>query len=239
MMRLAKSGGSIQVADMSEEMAEIKKRRSFRGVSAEQRQAERRRKFVDAGLQLFGTHGFYNTKVRELCAEAHLTERYFYESFKSLEELFAEVYREAVEGMQQHILMAIMGQSHQGSLALIRAGLEAFLKFVRQDPRVARILFIEVPQVRMEHGSLIEETMNGFDRMLTQFGNSLFPPPKNPLIQMDLIAAGLNGSNAHIVSRWVYGGFQQPLEVILENCFAVFAGVADYLSGEKVANFVS
>lgn len=224
---------------MSEEMAEIKKRRSFRGVSAEQRQAERHRKFVDAGLQLFGTHGFYNTKVRELCAEAHLTERYFYESFKSLEELFAEVYREAVEGMRQHILLAIMGQSHQGSLELIRAGLEAFLKFVRQDPRVARILFIEVPQVRMEHGSLIEETMNGFDRMLTQFGHTLFPPAKNPLIQMDLIAAGLNGSNAHIVARWVYGGFQQPLEVILENCFAVFAGVADYLSGEKVANFVS
>lgn len=215
---------------MSEAAGEIRKGRSFRGLSAEQRRAGRHRQFMEAGLQLFGTHGFYNTKVRELCAEAHLTERYFYESFKSTEELFAEVFREAVESMQQHILVAIMGQSHQGSLALIRAGLEAFLRFVRQDPRVARILFIEVPQVRLEHGSLIEETMNAFDRMLTQFGNTLFPPPKDPRIHMDLIAAGLNGSNAHIVARWVYGGFRQPLEVVLENCYAVFAGVAVYLS---------
>lgn len=238
MMQSGPSGRSIKVTVMNEETAETKKGRNFRGVSAEQRRAERHRKFVDAGLQLFGTHGFYNTKVRELCAEAQLTERYFYESFKSTEELFAQVFREAVESMQQHILTAIMGQSHQGSLALIRAGLEAFLKFVRQDPRVARILFIEVPQVRLEHGSLIEETMNAFDRMLTQFGNVLFPPPSDPRIRMDLIAAGLNGSNAHIVARWVYGGFQQPLEVILENCYAVFAGVADYLSGQKTASAV-
>lgn len=214
---------------------DTRKKRSFRGVSAEERQAERRRAFLEAGRELFGTHGFYNTRVRELCAQAHLTERYFYESFRNTEELFAEVYRRAVQDMQQQILQAILGQGHQGSKALIRAGLEAFLRFVRDDPRVARILFIEAPQVRLEHGSLLEKTFAEFDGMLSRFGTLLFPKPADPRINLGLIAAGLNGSNAHIVARWVHGGFQQPLEVILENCYVIFAGLADYLAAARPA----
>ena len=87
-----------------------KKRRSFRGVSAEQRQAERYEKLIEAGLQSFGTHGFYRVTVREICAEAKLTERYFYESFKNHEELLVAVYQRLIKGMQQVIISTILAE---------------------------------------------------------------------------------------------------------------------------------
>ena len=52
--------------------------RRYRGVSEEARQAERRQRFVEAGLTVFGSRGYHSSTVRSICAEAGLTERYFY-----------------------------------------------------------------------------------------------------------------------------------------------------------------
>ena len=49
---------------MTETLSNDKKRRSFKGLSAEQRQAERYQKLMEAGLQCFGSHGFYHVTVR-------------------------------------------------------------------------------------------------------------------------------------------------------------------------------
>jgi hypothetical protein len=90
---------------MTETLSNDKKKRSFRGVSAEQRQAERQQKLLEAGLQCFGTHGFYKVTVREICAEAKLTERYFYESFKNTESLLVAVYQRLIHDMQNVMIM--------------------------------------------------------------------------------------------------------------------------------------
>ena len=53
-------------------------RRTFKGQSQEERKAERRRRLIEAGINAFGERGYHAVTVRELCAEAQLTERYFY-----------------------------------------------------------------------------------------------------------------------------------------------------------------
>lgn len=215
----------IPVPDMSETSA--KKKRSFRGQSAEQRQAERREKLVAAGLQLFGTQGFHEVTVREICAEAHLTERYFYESFRSGDELFAAVYQHLIAGMQNRIFLALPGDADP--MQIVRRGLSAFLSYVREDPRVARILFVDVPRVRFDQTAVIRKTVASFDSMVFELAQRLFPKAVHSGLDLVLVAAGLNGSNIAIVSRWVIGGFRESQETVLENCFAVFAGTAEYM----------
>src|SRR5512139_3717483 len=61
-----------QYLDMSESA------RHYGGVSAQERKAARRERLLDAGLQLFGTPGGDRVTVSAVCAEAGLTERYFY-----------------------------------------------------------------------------------------------------------------------------------------------------------------
>lgn len=215
---------------MTETLSNDKKGRSFRGVSAEQRQAERQQKLLDAALQCFGTHGFYKVTVREICAEAKLTERYFYESFKSSEALLVMVYQRLIKDMQNAIIGAVLMAEDREPKALIRLGLTTFLRYVSNDPRIARILFIDVPHVRFENTALILETMSTFDTMLQQFGRVLFPYyPEKSLVNFDLVTAGLNGANVHIVMRWVHSGFALPFEEVLESCYTIFAAMAEYL----------
>ena len=66
--------------------------RTWRGQTIEERQAERRDRLIEAGIELFGTQGYAATSVKAICTEAGLTERYFYETFNDREDLLSEVY---------------------------------------------------------------------------------------------------------------------------------------------------
>src|SRR5574343_918774 len=63
-------------------------KRRYGGVLPEERQRLRRAKLIEGAIEVFGTKGFHTATVREICVAAHLTERYFYESFKTLSQLF-------------------------------------------------------------------------------------------------------------------------------------------------------
>jgi AcrR family transcriptional regulator len=66
--------------------------RTYGGVSGGERQAGRREKLLEAGLELLGRDGWSATTVRAVCAEAGLTERYFYESFANRDELLVAIF---------------------------------------------------------------------------------------------------------------------------------------------------
>src|ERR1700745_3649730 len=66
--------------------------RTYGGVSADERIAARRARLLGAGLELFGTRGFAATGVKDVCRQAGLTDRYFYESFNDGGELFLAVF---------------------------------------------------------------------------------------------------------------------------------------------------
>src|SRR5438046_2504022 len=107
-------------------------RRRFKGASPEERQAERRNRLIAAGLETFGKHGFHAIGVRDVCAEARLTERYFYESFKNREQLFLATYQCAVRQIQEAITSALAcGGAEPAGLA--RAGLRAALRGFQDD----------------------------------------------------------------------------------------------------------
>ena len=57
--------------------------RPYAGRSKVERAAERRGRLVAATVTLLGTHGEARTTMTAICAQAGLTERYFYESFRA------------------------------------------------------------------------------------------------------------------------------------------------------------
>lgn len=195
------------------------KRRSFRGLSLEERQNERREKLIEAGLQIYGTQGFFSVTVRDICNEAKLTERYFYESFKRSEELFKTIYLRLIEQLQQTILAAVMqNQGEVNPRRMIESGLQAFFHTLRNDPRMARILFIDAILVHEIQGNTIYEAIARFDRMTTAFILLMFPKEPRTHSEISLIATGLSGYVIHIATRWVIGGFKEPLENVLSAC---------------------
>jgi AcrR family transcriptional regulator len=137
--------------------------RPWRGVSAEQRVTERRERLLAAGLEVFARDGFHAAKVRDVCAEAELTQRYFYESFED---------KEALLGAISEGIVADFVRAAGPSLALIGSDFEAtadgaaraVIASLTDDPRRARILFVELVGVspsledrrRLVIGSLVD-----------------------------------------------------------------------------------
>ena len=202
--------------------------RQFKGLSLDERKSLRRQKLIEAGLQAYGTHGFFAVTVKEICTEAKLTERYFYESFKRSEELFKTIYLNLVENLQENIVQQV-NLAMPNRERMIEAGLATLLHTLQDDPRIARILFIDAILVQELHGQTIHESISLFDRTIFNFLQVLFPKQLSNPSQINLLAAGLNGYVMQIAMRWVVGGFKQPVDEVLHICKLAYLGIGQYL----------
>jgi AcrR family transcriptional regulator len=207
--------------------------RRYRGVDAQARVAERREKFVEAGLECFGTRGYHDVTVRELCAAAHLTERYFYESFKDREALFAAMYEALIGRVRADILSAIAA-SPLDAEAMARAALGVWFRGLKRDPRVARILLLEVLSVSRDMDRLAQRTTLGFGDLLQQVAFDRLE--RRTALDADLVATGLIGATIHIAMRWTLAGFRQPVAEVIDAALGFYqAIVRHYAIGKPKA----
>jgi AcrR family transcriptional regulator len=195
--------------------------RPFRGVPSDERQAQRRRQLVEAGLEAFGMRGFHLTGVRDVCAAARLTERYFYESFKNREALFLAVYEAAVERVRVAVTGALESAGDR-PIEVARAGLTAMLTTYREDPRLARILLVEVLTIGGEVGDAQHAVSAGFAEMIAGITHGLFPGMTEHGLEPRLVGNALYGSTLYVCMQWASGGFREPQEQILAHCLLVF-----------------
>ncbi len=132
------------------------------GLTAEERSADRRRRVLDAALELFGTRGYAAVPVDRICRTAGISTKSFYPLFDNKEALFLELYEELVG----KIAASTIGARRTGVTVAeaVEAHLNAMVHAVVDDPRVARIVLIESgglsPQVeerrRKVHNSLAD-----------------------------------------------------------------------------------
>ena len=206
--------------------------RQFKGLSLEERKQIRREKFIEAGLQTYGTQGFFSVTIKDICNEAKLTERYFYESFKRSEELFKVLYLQLIGDLQQRIIQAVM-QASPDHEQMIHAGLSVLLRTLKDDPRIARILFLDAVLVQELHGDTIYESLTRFDQTIFNMITLMFPEQLQSKSQASLIATGLNGYVTQIAMRWVIGGFKQPFEDVLTASTLAYRGMLLLLQQQK------
>lgn len=72
--------------------SEPRARRSYRGISPEQRDEQRRGRIVAAATSLYASERTTQVPVTTICREARVTTRQFYEIFRERDELFPVVY---------------------------------------------------------------------------------------------------------------------------------------------------
>ena len=211
----------------------VNKERQFKGLSLTERKHARREKLIEAGIETYGTQGFFSVTVKDVCNEAKLTERYFYESFKKSEDLFQTIFLKLIETLQQNVMQGVM-QAAPDPAKMIDAGLGALLRTLKDDPRLARIIYIDAMLVQELHNqATIQETMLRFDRMIQAFVMLKMPNLQRSEQEVSLIATGLNGYVTQIAIRWVMGGFKQSQEDVLFACRTVFLSLVQTFSEQE------
>lgn len=118
--------------------------RRYRGRSAADRRAERREQLLEAGLELFGTHGYAATSIEKLCSTAGVSTRNFYEEFASREALLIALHDRAVErGMDG--MVAKLDELEDATLTeRIEAAASHYISATASDQRWARVSYVEL-----------------------------------------------------------------------------------------------
>ncbi|MER5194262.1 TetR/AcrR family transcriptional regulator [Streptomyces sp. NPDC002755] len=117
----------------------------YGGKSAEQRQVERRGRFLDAALRLFGdVPGYRGTTVASLSEAAGLSTRQFYEEFRTLEDVLAALHLQVNDWAEEAVLAAFVAAQDMPLVERVTAIFRAYAADVTSDPRRIRITFVEI-----------------------------------------------------------------------------------------------
>lgn len=199
--------------------------RSYAGLAPEERVARRRQQFIEAGKQLFGTIGYRKTTVRLLCAEAGLTDRYFYESFESIERLLVAVYNRLIDDLERSILMALASANEGDSLEQrIRQALDALYR-TAEDPLLSRVIWIEILGVSPGAEAIYNVTLRRFADLLFNLAKAMLPdwPVSEPVARTACM--GLIGAVSETAKDWLHAGYRQPRETLVEGMMLMFRGL--------------
>jgi AcrR family transcriptional regulator len=210
--------------------------RSYGGLALEDRVAARRARFIEAGVELFGTQGFRGATVRGICAAAGLTDRYFYESFATLEDLLAEVYRTLTHAFATRLTEeSIRSEAWQGDAAAIErqttAAYELWFDTVR-DPRFARIVLVEVLGVSPAIDTLYEESARAMAELTIAPLAATQPALKLSKARRELLGRALVGSGLQVAKMWMTGGYKLARRDVVRTCVLVATGTLSALRAE-------
>jgi AcrR family transcriptional regulator len=198
--------------------------RRYRGVEASERRVQRRERFLEAGLELFGTRGYASTSIREVSAVAALNSRYFYESFTSREDLLYCVYVRIVRDIA---VRAAAEVAEAGTIEdKARAGLRVGWTTLTEDPRKARIVALEVVGVSDRLERLRRDTRHTLADLTVQ--GALSVAPKDLELRLDpvLTARALMGGVVEVLADWINGDVNASVDEVVDHFTQLFAAAA-------------
>ncbi|MGW2653352.1 TetR/AcrR family transcriptional regulator [Streptomyces sp. NPDC001478] len=122
------------------------------GVRTAREPARCRAQLMAAGRTLFAVYGYARTGVEDLCAAAQVQVRDFYREFASREALLTELYDEvATRGMRaSEIELTAEGMDTCPTEERVYRLFDAYVRAVTQEPKEARVAFVEVLGVSRE-----------------------------------------------------------------------------------------
>jgi AcrR family transcriptional regulator len=186
---------------------------TYGGVSAEQRRVERRRRLLDAALDVIGTQGWSATTLRGVCERARVGPRFFYESFADLDALAAALHDEVLEAALRRTIAAI-DAAPDDLPARTTAAFRAMISEVIDDPRRARVLWVEA------YGSdtLVRRRFAAMRRLarvaMEQSHDLLDLPPDGDRV-LQAVSIMLTGGVTEFVLAWLDGGMDVSRDELL------------------------
>jgi AcrR family transcriptional regulator len=200
--------------------------RDYGGISAADRRAERRRKLLAAGRQIWGESGLTEVTIRGVCSAAGLIPRYFYEQFPNREALLFAVADDVRDQLLEALVSAGIGEP--GSITdKLRSALKAFLDIIAADPNIHRIATSDLTSVPglTEHRTQVLDIIT---ELIIQYAPPLLGADTPNPTELRRGALFMVGGVNQIIETWL----ADPKETIAELaascadlCVAVVRGV--------------
>lgn len=199
--------------------------RTYRGQSAQERRDARRRQLLDAGLELIGARGWAQASVRGVYQQAGLSPRFFYESFTNLDALAVAVYDEIVSEATARVI-DVVAAAGEDRHAQARAAMRTVVGVLTEDPRRARVVFIEA----LGSEALARrrrETLHELAGVITALGEASYDilPTAEPLAKVT--STVLAGGIVELLIAWLDGSVEIAEEQLIIDGAALIVGLGD------------
>lgn len=192
----------------------------FKGVSADERRIDRRKRLVGAAFGIAGTEGTGALGVGRVCLAAGLTKRYFYESFASIAELESAVVDHAITAMSERVDPF----RPAGPGGPPQAWLEAFVGALVDDPCLARVLLAET------HGG----ALSPFRHQIIDVAIAGMAPPGSDAqadLRARLVAYAQIGTLSELCLAWHQGQLAMQRVTLVEVLADLFVRIDGARSG--------
>jgi len=185
----------------------------YRGVSARDRAAGRRARLLEATLAVWADPET-RTTMTAICVEAGLTERYFYESFRNLDEALTAVL-DAIAVEIEDTTQAAADAADDDPTARVHASVRAFVQLLVDDPRKGRVAIIEsaaVPVLRRRRTELLRH----FAHRTAQESRDLLGLAGRGPAEDEIAGLLFIGGMAELITAWLDGALDATPEEIVE-----------------------
>lgn len=178
--------------------------RTYGGATSGERRARRRAALLDAALDLVAGSGVKGLTVRGVCAEARLNDRYFYESFRSTDELVLAMLDEQMLAGSATIIEAIAKSStSKDPVVRTRAAVGSGLRFLTADPRRGRLLVES--QATEGLAARRRDLVKTLAQVMADQGRVLLPADDALDPDLDLATFTLVSGGLDLVTTWFRG----------------------------------
>lgn len=198
---------------------------TYGGRSAQERRADRRERFLRAALDQFGDRpGYRSATVAALCEAAGLSTRQFYEEFRNLEEVLAQLHLLVNDWTEQAVVQALTGAAGLAFDQRMATVLRAYVTAATADPRRLRIAFVEIIGVseELERQRLVRRS-RWVELIVTEAEAAAARgevAPRDYRIAATAFIGAVNG----LLHDWTAGQFQASLDQVVDELAALLRG---------------
>ncbi|HEX4939963.1 MAG TPA: TetR/AcrR family transcriptional regulator [Candidatus Kapabacteria bacterium] len=201
--------------------------RPFLGESAETRISARRQILLETAFQMAAESGWKGLSIHQLCQEAGLNKRYFYESFADLDELGAALVDDLAERLIATGQAAVQSGLQQGfdTMALARHALRQSIGWLVEDPRRARMLFSmagDNPRALQHRQDVIRKLAQTLSVFSIEYHQA-----DEPHVIVKVGSALLIGGTIEIVVGWLDGQLEVSLDELVEDVASFWVAVGN------------
>jgi AcrR family transcriptional regulator len=200
-------------------------RPSTRRGPRQDRDAARRTRLLDTGLEVFGTVGYARSAIEAICASAGVGTRSFYELFESKEDLLVAVYDRVVSRLGAAMLEEL-GSPPSSVEEHVRTGVQAFVDHVTDDERAARVQLLEVVGVSERLERHRRDVIHAFagvirheSRRMHEVG--LMTRPLSPML-----ATALSGATNELLIDWLVAERRPSRRRLVDELARLYVSVA-------------
>jgi AcrR family transcriptional regulator len=188
---------------------------------------------MDAAFDLLGTEGWSAMTVRGVLERARLNPRYFYESFRGLDELAVAVYDRVVDELGAAVWSAL-AKAGDDPARQVRAVVECTVCFVDEDRRRGRVLYVEglgneaLNRRRIETASMVVAFVEGYAAERRPGGEDHAELGR---VATSILVGGFN----QLAIDWLAGRVRIRRSRLVDDATALFLALGDGAAAEAAS----